>query len=133
MYISCTHYIDDSSAMEVKWKLLKIVKYLQTLSAILGLSVPNLYKYKGIPLVYIVYCFFLFLILLSMLIYLITIQIMKILHSIEDSVIILVMFQEIALMLLIISSMLSALVGNRRKIVKLCLFMDNLEDYLINK
>lgn len=49
----------NNASRKSSWKLLPIIKYLQRVSEIFGISVPNLYNYKGLPLIYVIYGVFL--------------------------------------------------------------------------
>lgn len=119
--------------MESDWKLLKSVKYLQTISTTIGLTVPNLYFYNGLTIGYILYWSILFLSIMSISIYLVAIEITQFLKIHVDMQTLLELLSVSFIFMSIAFSMISFIILKRRKVVKLCHFLGSLEICLKNK
>lgn len=119
--------------MESYWKLLKSVKYLQIVSTTIGLSVPNLYFYKGLSMGYIVYWSILFLSMTSFSLYVVITEISNFSRVKVNILTVLEFLSQSFCLLLIAFYMTSFIILKRRRIVKICKFLESVEICLKNK
>lgn len=113
------------------WSSLKIVNCWQTIQTAIGLSVPNLCNYTGFSIGYIVYWVILLALIASLVTYL---AINRIIDIFQNDVqyaaldLVLITFR----LFVIIYAMFDMVFIRRKKLVKLCLFMNDLETSISN-
>lgn len=103
-----------------KWRTSKSGRCLQTISTIIGLSVPSLYHYEGLTMWYIGYWCLFSLIIVLIGLYLITYQTTQTEFKVLETLSIVAAYQLIAF------SMSEAIFFKRRKMLKFCLSVDYL-------
>lgn len=115
-----------------RWKNLRIVKILQLLSTILGLSVPNLFQYDGLPVLYAVYSLLLCLIQIATQVHSFLAK-FKFFSSIVPTVKVLDICVILSILVTNISSIICAIFLKRRKILKLVNTLKLIEEQLQEK
>lgn len=108
-------------------------KYFQTVSVFLGISVPNLNHYRGLPIGYIIYWFFTLSTILSTFIYTVTTEVIYNDVDYNEKMEICKILVSTSSFILIISAMTDMVFLNRRKVVKLAMFLSSLEKHFFKK
>lgn len=98
----------------------------------MGLSIPNLYRYRGLPLAYIIYWILILSTTISVFVYLLVNNIKENVADVRNLIMWRVMF-ILFIFSLIVSTMTEMVFIKRRKMVKLYLFLNSLEACLCKK
>lgn len=106
-------------------------KYVQSVSVIIGLSVPNLNNYRGLRIGYIIYWIFTLSTITSIFIYIVSAEVIDKmdLKNLEISKLVL----AIGVFVQITGAMIDMVIVKRRKVIKLNMYLSNLETHILEK